>query len=238
MYRILMLAILLAALPASTALAGPPLPEFEAEYRAYYGSMRGADTRFSLERGEDGDWLWRSFSEPAGMVSMFRNDEIRERSRFRFEDDGLVPLSYHYRHEEGGDLRRKREVHFDWDTGRARFDDDGDTGELEVAAGTLERFLAQLALMHDLSRDQRRDEYRVVHRDEIIDQSVEYAGEERKRVRAGNFDTFRVHLRDTDSDRKLTLWLAPELDYLPVQLLRSEPDERDIRMELESWDGL
>lgn len=237
MYRILILAILLAALPTSVAVA-EPMPEFEAEYRAYYGSMRGASTRFSLERGEDGDWFWRSFSEPAGMVSMVRNDEIRERSRFRFEDDELLPLSYHYRHEEGGDLRRARQVRFDWDEGKAHYDDDGDTGEIAVEAGTLERFLAQLALMHDMKRDQRRDDYLVFHRDEVIRQAVDYAGEERKRVRAGRFDTHQIHLKDADSDRKLTLWLAPELDYLPVQLLQSEPGERDIRMELEDWDGL
>ncbi len=212
--------------------------EFHADYRAYYGAVRGAATRFSLERGENDEWTWRSFTEPAGMVGMFRDDEIDERSRFRIREGELIPRDYRYRHTEDGELQRKREIRFDWDRNRAWYDDDGDTGELEVEDGTLDRFLTQLALMRDLSRDERRDEYTVVARDEVIRQEVVYAGEERMRVRAGRFDTLRVELHDADSERKLVVWLTPELDYLAVRLEQREPGERTIRMDLDDWDGL
>ncbi|MEA5444787.1 DUF3108 domain-containing protein [Gammaproteobacteria bacterium AB-CW1] len=228
--------ILLAAL----VLAVPPLDGkergFTAEYRAYYGSMRGASTVFTLERWNDDEWLWQSRSEPAGVVSMFRDDIITERSRFRVVENGIQALDYRYHHREGGDTRRQRHLAFDLNDGIVRFNDDGDRGELEVPAHSLDRFLAQYVLMRSLANDERPEGFHIVDRDRQFEQALDYAGEERIRTRAGRFDTVRVDLKDADSERVLSLWMAPELDYLPVKLEQSEPGERTVRMELESSD--
>jgi len=229
--------LLLALLLSLPVVAGADEPSaFEAEYRAFYGSMRGASTLFRLEPRDDGQWLWHSSSEPAGMVAMFRDDVITERSRFSIGDDGLVLHRYHYRHLEDNRTRRERVLDFDWDAGIVRYDDDGEQGEMEAHPGSLDRFLAQYALMRDLNRGKRPERYLIVDRDDRFEQDLRYRGEERIRTRAGRFDTLRVDMEDADSDRVLRVWLAPALGYLPVQLEQREPGERTVRMELESTD--
>lgn len=207
---------------------------FKAEYRAYYGAMRGASTQFSLEPGRNGKWLWRSRSEPAGMVAMFRDDVVTEHSRFRINDGAIVPTSYRYHHETGGDTRRQRRLDFDWDESIVRYDDNGNRGELALETGELDRFLAQYALMRDMRKGNRPDSYTIVYRDERFRQDLIYLGEERIRVRAGRFDTVKIAMEDADSDRMLMMWMSPELGYLPVQLEQREPGETTVRMELES----
>ncbi|MDQ2069451.1 DUF3108 domain-containing protein [Natronospira bacteriovora] len=232
------LAVFLLPLLLSTALwpmAGSASERaFEAEYRAFYGSMRGATTRFWLESAGDDEWLWQSRSEPAGMVSMFRDDIVTERSRFRVSNEGLQPLSYRYHHQYRGDTRRERTLNFNWNRQEVRFDDDGDTGTLPLKNGSLDRFLAQYALMRDLARGERPERYLIVYRDEAFEQDLRYQGEERVRTRAGRFSTVKVAMEDEDSDRKLVVWMAPELGYLPVRLEQREPGETTVRMELES----
>jgi len=206
---------------------------FSAEYRAYYGSMRGASTVFQLEQGSNGQWYWHSRSEPAGMVSMFRNDVVTERSRFSIQNDEIVPHSYRYHHQQGDDTRRQRRLDFDWNAGQVRFDDDGDRGEMALEKGSMDRFLAQYALMRHLKRGERPERFLIVYRDDSFHQTLEYRGKEEVRTRAGRFETLRVDMNDADSDRSLVTWLAPKLGYLPVKLEQREPGERTVRMELE-----
>ena len=239
-WKLLLIAVLL-ALPAlavgsaaAEARSASQERAFKAEYRAFYGSMRGATTTFSLERGSNGDWLWQSRSEPAGMVAMFRDDVVTERSRFRVNEGTLLPISYRYRHQTGGDTRRQRALDFNWDDRIARYNDDGDRGELSLERGALDRFLAQYALMRDLQAGKQPKRYTIVYRDDSFRQDLTYLGKERIRVRAGRFDTIKIAMEDTDSDRKLLMWMAPELGYLPVQLEQREPGETTVRMELES----
>ncbi|MCP1726161.1 hypothetical protein J2T60_000126 [Natronospira proteinivora] len=228
---------LVLAVITTPAVADQPEPQaFEAEYRAFYGSMRGAATRFQLESHENDQWLWRSISEPAGMVAMFRDDVITEESRFSIGDEGLVLHSYHYLHLEGDEPRRERLLDVDWDRGTVRYDDDGNQGEMDARPGSLDRFLAQYALMRDLARGERPEQYLIVDRDEHFEQRLRYRGEEGIRTRAGRFTTLRVDMEDKDSDRVLAVWMAPELGYLPVQLEQREPGERTVRMELEDTD--
>jgi len=226
----------LAGLMLASSPAASQERSFEAEYRAFYGSMRGASTRFILEHHKGDEWLWRSHSEPAGMVSMFRDDVITEESRFKAGDKGLKLLSYHYLHMENDRPRRERLLDLDWEGGVIRYDDDGDRGELQTREGLLDRFLAQYALMRDLEQGNRPDSYDIVDRDETFRQSLNYRGEERLRTRAGRFDTLRVDMEDSESERVLAVWLAAELGYLPVKLEQREPGERTVRMELENTD--
>lgn len=220
---------LLAATPTAAADTG-----FHATYRAYYGSMRGAETVFSLEQEEDGEWLWQSRSEPAGMVAMFRDDVITERSRFRIVDNRIEAISYRYRHEEDGETRRFRRLSFDWNGDRVRYRDNGDEGEMEVPSGSLDRFLAQYALMRALDADRRPEQFEIVDGDEQFGQRLEYHGNETVDVRAGDFEALRVDMKDADSDRRLVIWFAPELGHLPVKLEQREPGETTVTMELES----
>lgn len=226
---LILISLGLPAMPAEASETG-----FHATYRAYYGSMRGAETVFSLEREDDGDWLWQSRSEPAGMVAMFRDDVITQRSRFRVENDRIQSISYRYRHEEDGETRRFRRLAFDWNGNRVRYRDNGDEGEMDVPAGSLDRFLAQYALMRALNQDRRPEQFQIVDSDEQFAQRLEYHGTETVDVRAGDFEALRVDMKDADSERRLVIWFAPALGHLPVKLEQREPGETTVTMELES----
>jgi hypothetical protein len=233
-------ALLLLAAPTVQATDAPDpaaVQGFEASYQAIYGRIRGAQTHFQLER--DGEtWVWRSKSEPAGMLSLVRSDVITEESRFILGPHGLQPTGYHYVHRRGDDIRRERRLDFDWQELSLISVSNGNEERFELPAGSLDRFLAQYAVMRDLAADKRRRSYQLVDRAGPFRQAMEYGGKERIRTPAGRFDTQQVIARDEDSDRKLVLWMAPELGYLPVRMERREPGETTVRLELTEWKGL
>ena len=49
---------------------------------------------------------------------------------------------------------------------------------------------------------------------------------------AGNYETVVIARRDPHKDRVTTFWLAPKLDYLPVQMQQTEPGKATISLVL------
>ena len=58
------------------------------------------------------------------------------------------------------------------------------------------------------------------------------AGKEKLKTSAGKFDTVEVARKDEKKNRTTTFWLAPKLDYLPVQMQQTEPGKATISLVL------
>ncbi len=229
------IAATLLVLAAASAQAAP-LPDFTAHYSAYKGSFRMVRTKVTLSR-KDNEYTYTSFSEPAGLLALFRSDTITERSQWVYHDGRIRPLSYHYLLKGG----RNKDVHlkFDWDRHVVSNTVQGHTWHMTIPDGTLDKFSVQLAVMLDLRDKHRPLSYAIADGGKLKHWSFTILGKETITTPAGTFEAVKL-LRDRDPDnkRQTFMWCAPKLDYLLVKIEHIEKDGSRFHMSLDKVDGI
>lgn len=223
------LTAILASLALSIAHAetSPPAP-FEAVYRISGMGVTLAEGKVRLRHTESG-YVYERETSVQGLASLFRSDEVSERSVGRFEGARPVPLQYEYLLKAEGKDRNERIV-FDPRGATATDSYKGKTTTLDLPPLYQDRASQELALIADLQAGETRLEYAVVERHKLKDYGFEIVGEEQLEVPFGRFRTLKLRvLRDTDK-RSTELWVAPELGYLPV---RTDHIEKGYRASME-----
>lgn len=234
-YSWLLLAWLLGV--SSLGGAAPMLPEFEARYSAYKGNLRIAESVVRLRR-LGSTYVYSSVTAPVGLLALFRQDEVSERSVWTPHGGGIRPLEYHYLHKRS-DKNRDVALHFDWQEGEVANTVQGHTWTMDIPDGTLDKFSVQLAVMLDLRRDDATLRYQVADGGKLKQYRFRRLGTERVKTPAGEFDTMKLQrLRRRDNDRETFLWCAPTLDYLIVRMEHVEDDGSEFHMELDRLERL
>lgn len=227
-------ALLLGGIPASgVAGAGEPPPAFEAEYVVKYGRMTLGEGRFELDYPETDRYTYRLEIEPRGLARMFLRGGVTEESTGRVVDGRLQPERYTY--ERTGSRERTNTVTFDHDAGRATFNG-GSRIDLEEGE-VFDRLVPQVLLMTDLAGlDGDEITYRVADDEELRDYTMRRSSADPVEVEAGRFDVTEVERVRSGSDRTTRIWVAPELQYLPVKG-EHESGGRTLTLELRRLEG-
>jgi hypothetical protein len=221
-----------------TASAGASLPDFNARYTLYKGSFSIGKARVRLQ-SDDGRRVYSSHTEPAGLLALFRDDIITERSVWQFHDGNIQPLEYQYSHENGKKSRHV-ELMFHWNENRVDNTAEGHTWSMDIPDGTLDKFSVQLAVMLDLQRHERGDDlrYDIADGGKLKNWSFQVLGHERIETDAGEFETIKLKRLRHSYDRQTIMWCAPALNYLLVKIEHTEEDDGTFTMELDKVDGL
>jgi hypothetical protein len=217
-------------LGAPAAAEQLPLVPFSARYELARDGLPIGETRVELQLLGDGGYLYRAHTEPGPLLSLFREDLILEESRGRLVEGRPQPDRYSYR-RDGPGVRRSLELRFDWDRGRVRISDGSSHWYLEVAPGTLDKLVQQLVFSRDLAAGERAPSYRVADGGTAKEYAYRILGREPVTTPLGRFDTLKAERRKDQGPADYTLWLAPELGYRPVRILRQHHGT-DYRMEL------
>lgn len=221
------------------SLSSSQQPEVHPELRpmrASYGasinrgvSINGSAVR-SLEQQEDGSWLYR-FD-----VDSFIAD-IRESVTLNWEDGQVIPQRYRYTLKGFAVRNRSRAIDFNWPAEAVNGSFDGNTFSHEAEAGALDPLSFQLQLMQDLKAGKRDMRYAVVDRSGYDYDRFAVIGEEAVDSELGQLDTVKVEkVRGEGSKRETLMWFAPELDYLLIRLVQTEPDGTRYEVNIESAD--
>lgn len=217
-------------------LRGPALQPYTATYSVTRGSLRLGRTTMTLESPESGVWTLTSSSEASGLVSLFTNVSIDERSRFRIEDGLPVPVSHEYR-MPGSKKNRDFSLVFDWVERRVTGVVRGEPTSEALAPGAVDRHTAPLAVA--LAAAGARDfphEFVMVDRARIRHYNATLDGEEFVDTRSGKLATVRVLLTRVDEpERKFRFWFAPALDYTPVRIRSVDDDGDTVTLQLLSY---
>lgn len=221
---------MLLLLPLSAAGA---LPEFSANYDFERGRMKVGETEIRLERSQDNIYRYSSESAATGFVSIFVDDIIKEESIFRFENEEFWPVSYEYR-QLNSSKNRNEDIAYDWTDDVARINYRGHESEQELQSEMLDRFLLQLAISVHSKGGEIDRVYHVLDNNRIKRFHLQGKRQETVETPAGRFETLRVERVDRDPDKSLRLWLAPELDYLPVIIEHEKRNEEPLRLTLRS----
>jgi hypothetical protein len=212
----------------------PPL--FTADYTLYAkGFPMGEGTR-SLKMRPDGAFVFESLGETSGLVSLFKKIYIEERTVFTRKDGKIRPLEYTYR--QTGYKSRLNTISFDWMKQVAIHTFKNQTKKFSLEEGTLDKLLYQVVLMEELKQGKRELEYKVVRKGKIKIYKPTLLGEEKVDTGIGSLKTLKYERYSTNQKRHTTLWCAPNLHYLPVQVEHVEPDGDVFSMVLRSVRGL
>jgi hypothetical protein len=208
------------------------IPVYHATYTVGRGSLSIGTTRFMLKHDADGTYTYQSVTEPAGLVALFRSDVITETTTFSVEDGQLIPLHYSYSHTGDDDGNHSEDIQFQWDKGVARTVLGGKQHTLPIKTGTYDRLLAQLALSMDMEAARAVGQYRVLDHNGTNVYRMQRNGSTTLKTPAGEYRVIEMARKDTKKNRVTIFWLAPKLDYLPVQMEQTEPDKATISLVL------
>lgn len=221
---------------AASVHAAPPTP-FSASYAVHsHGTHVGAMER-RLEIIEGGKYVFSSETRAAGLVALVRRDRIVETTRGRLAGDTPQPEEYLYEHH-GSRKDKTVRVSFDWDEGRIVNVAKGRTWELDAEPETLDKLLYQLVLMQDLADGGREFNYRIADGGQIKDYRFVTVGTERIETPAGTFEAVRLEHEKDNKGRRIDIWCAPSLDYLPVRVDYRERDGDVTSVLLEGSSGV
>lgn len=227
---LLMLALYAPLVAFAASEADPPgrpdIAPYEAEYSARYSGFP-IKAAHSLRRSGDGYELRIEARNFLG--------KITEEERFHLNDHGAI-MPDHYRNERSI-LRntRKESMAVDHAGMTIHASRKGEQSELQFKDGQLGPLSHQLELARDLQEGVEELRYAVIIRGSIRDYRYQRLGEEDMDTALGVLRVVKLErVRDDDSDRETTLWLAPELNYQPV-LLRQKEDGSSYELTLESF---
>ena len=217
------LAGLLALLLRVTGVAAePPLQPFQAEYEVLRDGKELGQATLSLRDLGNGSWEFSSETKGTkGMASMLGLD-VSEKSTFRWHDGQPEGIAYRYA-QHAAIKSRERSIDFDWNAKQARTRDGKNETTAPLSATAMDRNLVTIALMSALKGGAQEAHCPVVDKDRVADQRYRVESREALSLRSGPVDAVRVaRVRDDNPGKQTTIWFAPHLAWLPVQIEQTD----------------
>lgn len=100
--------------------------------------------------------------------------------------------------------------------------------------GVLDDLNAELQVREDLKKGKLKPGYPIASLKEVTDREFVNEGTVKVTVPSGTYDTVKVRLKHKKNDKSTVFWLAPSLDYLPVQMSHQD-DGSTYTLKLKSY---
>ena len=148
---------------------------------------------------------------------------INEQTTFRLNaEQQLLPGKYSYTRSIFN-KNRTAVQDFDWTNSKARYRKDGsDTVEVELESGYLDMITHRLQLRRDLQAGKEAFSYTVISRGKLKQYNYRVTSKQILDTAVGPLNTVKVERITEDSDKSVSVWLAPDWDYLIVKLEQSK----------------
>ena len=193
------------------------------KYTAIYNAkLKQADGVLSTQLKKNGEiYSFELITEATGFWKAIIKGSIIERSTFAIENDQLKTYDYHLI-DTIRKKSRESDAVFNWNnsiiTGYYK------DREINIALEdkTLSRIVLQLQIMYNQEKQIVSNDYQVLDKDALKKVSIisEHLFTETS-VPFGTFQTIKISHQSEDSERLNSLWLAPELNFIPIKISQS-----------------
>jgi hypothetical protein len=237
MSRWSVLAVVALAAPVAQS-AETDIATYTATYRVAYKGREAGTAEFSVRYLADRDiYEFSSRVMAKGMLKLARPNPAVERSEFRVAAGAIQPLQFWY---EDGSRSGEDNFHieFDWERRVAMVDSAEARRELALPEAALDRGSLQVALMHDLATTGAARALKLADEDGIVEYEFTDNGTATIPTGSGTVATRVLTQQRTGSSRVTSLWVAPELRFLPVRIEQRRDGEVQTTFELINVDGL
>ena len=230
----LRLALVLLGTLSITLASATELTPHRAEYKVKISVLTGELNTELLEK--DGKYTATHIVTPTGLSRIVTNGKLFVTSTFAPSADGLRPLGYRAVDTIGDEP--ESDITFDWAAGVARGTVDGVPVELPLDGPSYDAVSIQYELMYDLLNKLPSEDYVLFDVKELHEAHVSQVGRKTVNTKAGKYEVVGIQHQKEGSSRIMTLWCAPELDYLPVVIEQHRKGKLKFRATLTSYTPL
>lgn len=238
MTRAWMITATLAIAASEACAADAPVATYTATYRVEYKGKDAGTAELAVRELPDSNLFEFSSTVMAkGMLKLVRPKPAVERSHFRVDADGIRPVEFWY---EDGSRSGEDNVHvvFDWDRGIVTFNSAEARREMAVPKGAVDRGTLQVARMRDFASPNVPNSYTIVDDDSVAEYEYTDNGTATITTTAGSRMTRVFTQQRPGSSRTTQLWVAPDMQFLPVRIEQRRNGEVQTALVLVSVDGL
>jgi hypothetical protein len=238
MTRAWMIAAALAVAADEARGADATVATYTATYLVEYKGKDAGTAQLVVRKLPESDLYEFSSSVMAkGLLKLARPKPAVERSHFRVDAEGIRPVEFWY---EDGSRSGEDNVHvvFDWDRGVATVNSAEARREMAVPKGALDRGTLQVVRMRDFAMPDVPNSYTIVDDDSVAEYEYTDNGTATITTTAGTHETRIFTQQRAGSSRTTQVWLAPDLQFLPVRIEQRRDGEVQTALALVSVDGL
>jgi len=208
----------------------PPVP-FVATYQvAWHGITAGAST-LTLVVQAPGTFTYSSNIKAHGLFRLVFPDALIQSSTFTLADGHVVPVHY----QESGLARDHSDVvdlAFDRGTGRVHGTAETHAVDQPLDGGVQDPMSVQIELMRQLQAGLAPTQFKLFDKNEAKEYFYTRERTEVLNTPLWPLDTVVYRSDRPGSDRVTRLWLAPKLNYMPLQANRSRDGSVDLSMRI------
>jgi hypothetical protein len=199
------------------ASAASEIQTYQANYGVFYKDQWVGNSEFSVtQNNARGTYTFESTSRFRGVLSVISPNPITEISEFTYDQGQIQPLLYSY--DDGtwkGD--GKYRVEFDWDNLVATTTLAYGTIKSDLTLGILDRGSMQVSLMLDMWAS-KREIYTLIDESGVSVYEYLTDGEVVLETPLGTIVTRKLIQQKQGSSRRTIIWVAEELNYLPIRI--------------------
>lgn len=221
---------------AGAAHGVQPPPPFEARYRVHLKGYFAGQAIMSLEKTAANDWVFVAETKPEGLVALIIAGTI-DRSVLDLSGAHVRPARF--TQTSGNEPEPELEVGFDWTRRQMSITDSDGQRQVELPPGFLhDRASLYPALMAALKMNRLPGNVRLFNGRRIKTYAIARYDNQPVNIALGQFNTIKVQRGQPGDKRIASFWCAPELAYLPVQMVHIEHGKELARFTLDSVSGL
>ena len=193
---------------------------FEYTYSLSKNGFTFAHVKRKLEVSSN-NHIFSSHAYPVGFASIFTSNTITEQSIISNKNNTLILLSYSYL-KKAENPKERFNLEFNWENNTVT--DSRVTAPFKLASNTFDTLSFQLALANSLTKIQPALVFSLIDNKQIKTYKLEPGGKELIETDAGQFNTLKFSYYDEIKKRKVIIWCAKKLGYLPIQIKRIDSD--------------
>ena len=205
------------------------LKPFVATYMVTALGLEGLNVTNSLSldkaKGDRQAYQFKSYSMPVGLLAFKQDDTRDEQSKGQLIAGRIQPEQYSFLQLQDNETRRNVEITFDWLKKEAtnHHKHQNSKWHMSIPHNTTDKLSYQLSLMKKLAtQPEKQFIFKVADGGRVKDYEFKILGEERVYTSMGSYKALKIHHRRYHKDKEITLWCAPELNYLPVKIIQEE----------------
>lgn len=209
----------------STSYAAKSLKPFTAEYTVKYRGLSLGKMQQSLTISKNKNYV---FKQTMDASIPFVNLDAKQQS------EGLIttrvqPLHYQYQTRYKGKDRLDK-ITFDWRRKRASFTYKNRQGQLPIKLGDQDQLSCLLQVRLKLIKTGKLKSCQIINGDRRSLYQFTRLKKETLETTRGPLSTLKLSRQRSGSSRNVLMWLAPELDYLPVKIEQYKKGKRQFTL--------
>ena len=194
--------------------------EFQAIYNAQLKQVDG-QVMMTLKKEQDNLYSYETITRPSGFWRVIIDGSIWEKSTFSLTN-GVIRSKTYDLTDTIRSKPRQSSATFDWDNMLLSGYYKDRRFELPINNYVIDRVALQIAIILNSQQGNNSSEYYILDRDKLLKVQVNNKEIVNIRVPFGEFEAIEIEHASEQSDSINSLWLAPELGYIPIKIAQKK----------------